>query len=82
MITRIRKWGNSQGLRIARTLLADARIAVGDEVDLLVQDGAILVRPAGRVRGKHSLRKLVARIPKGHRPEEVDTGRPVGKEAW
>jgi antitoxin MazE len=82
MLTRIRKWGNSQGLRIARILLADAHIAVGDEVDLLVHDGAILVRPVSRVRGKHSLRKLVARIPKGYRPEEVDTGRPVGKEAW
>ena len=82
MITRIQKWGNSQGLRIARTLLADAHIAVGDEVDLLVQDGAILVRPSGRVRGRHSLRKLVARIPKGYRPGEVDTGRPVGKETW
>jgi antitoxin MazE len=82
MITKVQKWGNSQGLRIARHLLADAHLSVGDEVDLVVHDGAILVRPVGRVRGKVSLRKLIARIPKGYRAEEVDTGRPVGKEAW
>ncbi len=82
MITKVQKWGNSQGLRIARNLLEDAHIAVGDEVDLVVQEGSILVRPVGRVRGKYSLQKLVARIPKGYRAEEVDSGQPVGKEAW
>ena len=42
----------------------------------------ILVRPVGRVRGKYSLRKLVARIPRGYRAGKISTGRPVGKEVW
>lgn|GEM_PF-2143016 len=29
MITKIQKWGNSQGLRLSKTLLSDADIAVG-----------------------------------------------------
>jgi len=82
MITKVQKWGNSQGLRIARNLLADAHLAVGDEVDLVLQDGTILIRPVGRVRGKYSLEKLVARIPKDYRPEEGGFGRPTGKEIW
>lgn len=82
MVTKVQKWGNSQGLRLARNLLEDANIAVGDEVDLVVRDGVILVRPVGRVRGRCSLRKLVARIPRGYRAGEVGTGRPVGKEVW
>jgi antitoxin MazE len=82
MTTKVQRWGNSQGLRIARTLLKDARIAIGDEVDLVVDDGVILIRPVGRVRGKYSLKKLVARIPKDYRAEEVSTGRPRGKEVW
>ncbi|MFH1707801.1 MAG: AbrB/MazE/SpoVT family DNA-binding domain-containing protein [Planctomycetota bacterium] len=82
MTTKVQKWGNSLGVRIGRSVLADARITVGDEVDLAVRDGVILIRPVNRVRGKYSLRKLVARIPKGYRVGETSTGRPVGKEVW
>ena len=33
MITKVQKWGNSQGLRLSKELLSDARIDVGDAVD-------------------------------------------------
>jgi antitoxin MazE len=82
MVTRIQKWGNSQGLRISRQLLADAHIAVGDEVDVAVQDGRIVIAPARQVRGKHSLQALVEAIPNDYRVQEVDWGKPLGKEAW
>jgi antitoxin MazE len=82
MTTKVQRWGNSQGLRLSRQILEDARISVGDEVDVLVQDGTIMIAPVRRVRGKHSLRQLVARMPKDYKAEEVDWGRPVGKETW
>jgi antitoxin MazE len=82
MVTRVQKWGNSQGLRLSRQLLEEAEIAVGDEVNVAVQDGAIVVAPVKRRRGKHDLRELVKRIPKGHKGEELDWGGPVGKEVW
>ena len=82
MITKVQKWGNSQGLRLNKVLLSQAGIAIGDDVDVVVQDGALRVTPARRVRGGHSLRDLVRRIPKGRRAQEVDWGRPVGREVW
>jgi len=82
MTTKVQRWGNSQGLRLSRQILEDARISIGDEVDVLVQDGTIMITPVRRVRGKHSLRQLVARMPKDYKAEEVDWGRPVGKETW
>jgi len=82
MVTKVQRWGNSQGLRLARSVLQDADIEVGDEVDVVVEDGSILIRPVSRVRGKYRLRELVARIPKGYRAKEVRTGKPRGKEAW
>ena len=82
MVTKIQKWGNSQGLRLSKQLLEDARISVGDEVDLTVRDGVIVIAPARRVRGKHSLQELIARIPEDYRTTEVDWGQPVGREAW
>ena len=37
MVTKIQRWGNSQGLRITRQMLEDAHISVGDEVDVAVR---------------------------------------------
>jgi antitoxin MazE len=82
MVTRIQKWGNSQGLRLARQVLEDAHISVGDEVDVTTRDGMIVITPTRRIRGKQSLQQLVSRIPKNYKPEEVDWGKPVGREVW
>ena len=82
MTTKIQKWGNSQGLRISRELLENAHLSVGDEVDVEVKDGVLVVAPVRQVRGKHSLRKLVNRIPKGYTQDEVSWGDPAGKEVW
>jgi antitoxin MazE len=82
MLAKIQKWGNSQGLRLAKNLLADAHIGVGDEVDITVKDGIIVVSPAKRIRGRHNLEDLVARIPENYQTSEVEWGEPVGKEAW
>lgn len=82
MVTKVQKWGNSQGLRLSRQLLEDAQIAVGDEVKVDVRDGVIVVAPVKRSRGKHNLQELVERIPKDYQAEELDWGCPVGKEVW
>jgi len=82
MITKVQSWGNSQGLRLNRQVLDEAHIAVGDDVDLTVREGVILIAPAKRVRGGCDLKALVARIPRGYKPEELNWGKPLGQEAW
>ena len=82
MVTKVQKWGNSQGLRLSKEVLENARISVGDEVDVRVEDGVIVVAPARRVRGRVSLREVVSHIPKNYKAAETDWGRPVGREAW
>ncbi len=82
MVTKIQKWGNSNGLRLAKEVLQNARMSVGDEVDVTGRDGLIVIAPVRRVRGKRSLARLVSQIPKGSRAGEVDWGRPAGREAW
>lgn len=82
MVTKIKKWGNSQGLRLARHVLEDAHISVGDEVSVTVRDGMVVIAPVRRIRGRHSLQELVSRIPKDYQPKEVDWGKPVDKEVW
>lgn len=82
MMTKVQSWGNSQGLRLSKQVLEDACISVGDKVDVVVQDGVIVISPLKRTRGKVSLRDLVSRMPKGYKPEEVDWGKPSGQEVW
>jgi antitoxin MazE len=82
MITRVQKWGNSQGLRLNKELLSEVEINVGDAVEVAVRDGALVVTPVHRVRGGHELRELIGRIPKDYEPGELDWGPPVGREAW
>lgn len=82
MLAKIQKWGNSQGLRIAKNLLSEAQLDVGDEVDISVKEGIMVVTPAKRIRGRYSLTEIVANIPKDYKPDEVVWGDPVGKEIW
>ena len=82
MLAKIQKWGNSQGLRITKHLLADVKLDVGDEVEISVKDGVMIVKPKKSVRGRYSLEDLVSRIPKDYETNEVDWGGPVGKEVW
>ena len=79
MVTKVQKWGNSQGLRLSKQILELADIAIGDDVQIIVSDGQITVKKAG---SKYDLAELVARIPKQYKVEEVGFGPPVGKEEW
>jgi antitoxin MazE len=82
MLTKIQKWGKSQGLRLSKALLADADMDVGDSVDLAVHKGALVIRPVRRLRGGHSLRDLVRRVSRTDERVDVDWGAPVGREVW
>ncbi len=82
MLAKIQKWGNSQGLRITKALLVDAQISVGDDVNIAVKDGALIVTPAQRTRKKYNLKDLVDKIPDGYHAKEINWGKPTGKEVW
>ena len=80
MQTKIRKWGNSLGLRIPRSFAAEAQVEEGATVDLSVEDGRLLVRPL-RVR-KYALSVLLKKVSRRNLHVEIATGRALGREAW
>ena len=82
MITKVQKWGNSQGLRLSKEILSNVDIEVGDAVDVAVRDGALVVTPVRRVRGRLDIEQLVREIPRGYKPGELDWGPPTGREVW
>lgn len=80
MLTRVRKWGNSLGLRIPRSFAAELGVDDGSPVDLSVEAGEIRVRP--QRRREYTLEALLAEIEDGNLHGEVTTGRRVGREVW
>jgi antitoxin MazE len=80
MPTKIQRWGNSQGLRVPKEVLAAANMAVGDAVDVRAVDGTLIVTPLRRVRGRLDLADLVAALPEGATSTEVPWGEAEGHE--
>lgn len=80
MQTKIQRWGNSLGLRIPRSFAEEAGVAAGSEVDLSIQNGDLVVRPARR--RTYQLRELLRKITAKNVHGEVDTGAPAGREIW
>ena len=74
MLMKVRRWGNSRGLRFTKAILEEARIDVGDRVSVTVREGRIIVEPVATVRGMHDLKTLVSAMPEGHRVEEPGRG--------
>ena len=78
MTTQVSRWGNSLGVRISKAVAAAVNVEDGDEVDVSVQDGAIVIRPAVK---RYTIEELTADITPED-GEEADWGPPVGKEVW
>ena len=80
IVSRVQKWGNSQGLRLPKQVLELAQIAVGEQVEIAVANRQIVVKKSKRP--KYDLAELVKRIPKRYKAKEVDWGSAVGREEW
>jgi antitoxin MazE len=80
MVAKIQKWGNSQGLRLAKHILEDAGISIGDEVEIII--GEKEIRIVKKSRPKFILEELVSKMPRNYIVGEASFGNPIGKEAW
>jgi antitoxin MazE len=80
MQTKIQKWGNSLGLRIPKSFAAQARVEAGSTVDLSLEDGDLVVKPIRRK--KYDLNDLLRGINSRNLHREIESGEPVGTEAW
>ncbi len=77
--TQVVGWGNSQAVRLPKSILEEAQVREGDEIEIKFQDGRIILEP---VNAKPTLESLVAAITPENRHGEQDWGKPVGREVW
>ena len=89
MIAKIQKWGNSQGLRIPKTLLDATGLHENDSVLLVQTEDGIQIKRATPVKHKTLEERLAAfygkpveEITRIEGDQEYDWGRSQGAEAW
>lgn len=80
MRTKIVRWGNSLGLRIPKSFAVEMGVSDETPVDLSLEEGRLVIRAAKPP--KIALEDLLAGVKKSNLHDEVETGGPVGGEAW
>ncbi len=80
MVATVAKWGNSLAIRLPQHLVKEIQLTEGVEVDLVVIDGNLVIKP--RIRKRYSLDELISAITPENLHTEVETGVAAGNEAW
>ncbi len=82
MLTKIQKSENSDDIYLTKNMLLAAQMNVGDDVQVTIQNGRIIVETVAQARRRTDLQALLAKMPEDYQPEEIDWNKPVSKEEW
>lgn len=85
--TSIKKWGNSQGIRLSKEIISRTGLKENDNVEISVDNGIITIK---KIKNKY--KNLTERLEAFYNKpideiyvestQEVDVGAPVGDEQW
>ena len=78
MTISMKKWGNSLAFRVPRDVANTLHLKQDDLLELEIKEGTLILRP----RPNDRLESLVAGITEENRHHEIETGEPLGHEAW
>jgi len=83
VLTTIQKWGNSQAIRIPKTVLEKLMLQENDQVEVTADDNSIIITKTMRKRrAKVSLEERFKNYTGDYKCTEYDWGKPVGEEVW
>jgi len=74
----VQKWGNSLGIRIPNLIARELSLKNGSVVSISDNGNEIIIKP---VR-KNTLSEMLDNINEDNIHNEVNWGKPVGKEIW
>jgi antitoxin MazE len=75
----IQKWGNSLAIRIPKNITEDAKVSEGSNIDIVVENGNIVLSPGKK---ELSLKELLKNITLENIHSEIPTGGQTGGEIW
>ena len=86
--TNIRRWGNSQGIRLSKEILAQMDLQENDTVGIKIYDGKMTVEKINKPKYLNLTERLEAFYKRPideiyvESTQEVDVGDPKGNEIW
>ncbi|MCR2050929.1 Growth regulator [Acetatifactor muris] len=86
--TNIRRWGNSQGIRLTKEILAQMNLQENDTVGINICDGKMTVEKVNKPKYLNLAERLKAFYKRPideiyvESTQEVDVGDSVGNEIW
>ena len=80
MNTKIKKWGNSQGIRISRDILRILKWKIDDEVNIKIEENKLIIEKSNTFESDLSLKDLFAGYKDDYDFKEIDWGEPVSNE--
>ena len=86
--TVIRRWGNSQGIRLSKEILAQMNLEEDDTIEISICDGKMTIEKVNKPKYHNLTERLEAFYKRPideiyvESTQEVDVGDPVGNEKW
>ena len=86
--TTLKKWGNSQGIRISKDIMSQMNLKEDDAVGINIYDGKLIIEKINKPKYKNLQERLEMFYQKNiddiyvESTQEIDTGNPVGNELW
>jgi antitoxin MazE len=80
MKTLVQRWGNSLAVRIPKTFAEEISVREGDEVEMTITRGRLVVVP--RPEPEYDVSDLIKGIHQNNTHKEVSVGDRRGQEAW
>lgn len=86
--TVIRRWGNSQGIRLSKEMLAQMGLKEDDTIGISIYDGKMTIEKVNKPKYLNLQERLEAFYKRPideiyvESAQEVDVGGPVGNERW
>jgi antitoxin MazE len=81
MFSSIQKWGNSQGIRLPKSILETALLKENEKVEIIADKGQIIIKKATLTKHK-TIQERFSGYNGDYKCTEFDWGKPVGKEVW
>ncbi|HEY5471178.1 MAG TPA: AbrB/MazE/SpoVT family DNA-binding domain-containing protein [Bacteroidales bacterium] len=75
----IQKWGNSLAVRIPKNISKDTGLSEGSNIDIMVENGNIVLSPGKK---EYSLKELLKNVTIENIHSEISTGDQTGGEIW
>lgn len=80
MQSRVQRWGNSLAVRIPKSFAVELGLEHEAAIEMTVMEGRLIVMPVKTP--EYDLEELLARVTEENLQDAIETGQPVGKEAW